>query len=260
MAAIDKIYVDSYNKYLEFKDWCSKQPKLTDKYGKQVSISAFLYGYPEPFEGEHPIFKAPCYVDAYVIRNCPFEYIQKELMLRYGEESQDFIDEAYETVMARGGGRAEPGQYFSWLCKDDFAIKDGVITLLNTEESSYQKIKKGLIYTSPRYVEPYTAGKHFRCIKHPLWQYNKPYGIKRWWVQVTLPDGMGFMWYNKKHNQWDFADEFVYNNDYSLGNTAYIKTIKAIKHNILRWHLPIDTIICVTGRYLNDDYKFIVTK
>ena len=38
MAAIDKIYVDSFEKYKLFKDWCMTQPKLKDKYGKETSL------------------------------------------------------------------------------------------------------------------------------------------------------------------------------------------------------------------------------
>ena len=45
MAAIDKIYVDSFEKYKLFKDWCMTQPKIKDKYGKEtISEGAFIPG------------------------------------------------------------------------------------------------------------------------------------------------------------------------------------------------------------------------
>ena len=43
MAAIDRIYVDKFEDYLLFKEWCEKQPKLNDKYGAECSISDYLY-------------------------------------------------------------------------------------------------------------------------------------------------------------------------------------------------------------------------
>ena len=42
MAAIDKIYVDSWEKYQEFKEWCEKQPLFTDKYGKQEPMTIYV--------------------------------------------------------------------------------------------------------------------------------------------------------------------------------------------------------------------------
>lgn len=33
MAAIDKIYVDSFEKYNIFKEWCRYQPTIKDKSG-----------------------------------------------------------------------------------------------------------------------------------------------------------------------------------------------------------------------------------
>lgn len=43
MAAIDKIYVDSFEKYKLFKDWCMTQPKLKDKYGKETSLIDYVF-------------------------------------------------------------------------------------------------------------------------------------------------------------------------------------------------------------------------
>ena len=43
MAAIDKIYVDKFEDYLLFKEWCKKQPKIKDKYGNECSILDYLY-------------------------------------------------------------------------------------------------------------------------------------------------------------------------------------------------------------------------
>ena len=43
MAAIDKIYVDKFENYILFKEWCNKQSKIKDKYGYECSISDKFY-------------------------------------------------------------------------------------------------------------------------------------------------------------------------------------------------------------------------
>ena len=84
MAAIDKIYINKFEDYLLFKEWCNKQPKIKDKYGSECSISDYLYQYDSFKEGgSYPIFRASYYIDAYLIRNCPFDFIQDELKLNY---------------------------------------------------------------------------------------------------------------------------------------------------------------------------------
>ena len=47
MAAIDKIYIDSFEKYKLFKDWCLYQPKIKDKYGKETSLINYVFNYTE---------------------------------------------------------------------------------------------------------------------------------------------------------------------------------------------------------------------
>lgn len=256
MAAIDKIYVDTFEEYLLFKDWCEKQPKLKDKYNTEVSLTTYLYKYNKAFDGCHPIFNAPCYVDAYVIRNCPFDFIQDEMMINYGHWSQKKIDEAYETVKNRKEG--EEIVFYDWLTIDDFKIVDGVVTMPNIGKSDYELIKEGKLYDTPFTKQEYEIGKHFKCIKHPRYYYNKPLGCNLWFVDLFLPDDMTYMWYHRNHNSWDFADEFVCSGWSS--SAAHCKTIKALKRLIIKWKLPIGTTIRVTGRYVSDTYEFLVTK
>ena len=94
MAAIDKIYIDSFVKYNIFKEWCRLQPKIKDKYGKETSLINYVFSYNEWKDGAVlPVCNNPYYIDAYLIRYCPFDFIQKELMLNYGKWDQDMIDE-----------------------------------------------------------------------------------------------------------------------------------------------------------------------
>ena len=120
MAAIDKIYVDSFEKYNIFKEWCRLQPKIIDKYGKETSLINYIFSYTEWKDGAVlPICKNPHYIDAYLIKNCPFDFIQKELMLSYGKWDQDMINTAYKEVKKRGGEKSASG-LFHWLSKNDF--------------------------------------------------------------------------------------------------------------------------------------------
>lgn len=221
MAAIDKIYVRSYDEYLQFKDWCKEQPKMTDKYGRNESLSSYIYDWDEDSFNDtnsRPIFMAPFYVDAYVIRNCPFEFIQNEYKVNYGGYNPNFGEEA----------------------------------------TSYNKIKAGELYASATTDCEYEVGKHCRCTKHPLYHYNRPYKAKYWDVEVDAPEGLPFMWFNEDTKTWDFCDEYVISRWKS--SMCHIKTIKALMRKIRKWKLPVGTRIQVYGRYVEDTYEFVVTK
>ena len=254
MAAIDKIYVDSFEKYKLFKDWCMTQPKIKDKYGKETSLINYVFNYTEWKDGAVlPVCNNPYYIDAYLIRNCPFDFIQEELMLSYGKWSQYDIEKAYDVVMERGEEKWE-GDVFHWLSKEDFSIVDGKITL-NQGDTDYDLIKAGKLYATPYTNKKYKIGKSFKIIKCPQSHYNRPFKCKRWFIHVDIPEELGYIWYHSNTNTWDFSGEFVIGNGISNCCTKY-KTIKAIKRAILKWKLPVGTIVTCTGRYVDDTYEF----
>ena len=254
MAAIDKIYVDSFDKYKLFKDWCLTQPKIKDKYGKETSLINYVFNYTEWKDGAVlPVCNNPYYIDAYLIRNCPFDFIQEELMLSYGKWTQDNIEEAYDVVMKRGGEKCERGIYH-WLSKEDFSIVDEKISL-NQGDTDYDLIKAGKLYATPYTNKKYKVGKSFKIIKNPHEHNNRPFKLKRWMAYINVPEELGYMLYHKNTNTWDFFEEFVINGGASSCCFKY-KTIKAIKRAILKWKLPVGTIVQCTGRYVGDIYKF----
>lgn len=257
MAAIDKIYLNSYEEYTQFKGWCDEQPLIYDKYGKGARLTDYMYEYDETeWKDGSPVFNAPYYVDAYVIRNCPIEGVQKELMINYGHWSQERIKDFYNDVI---NWDENNGECPYWAKKEDFiTLEDGTMTINGLEKSSYEMIKDGELYTNPRRGD-YEYGKHFRCTKHPVYFYNRPYKYRSWWVNVILPhDYRGHMWYHSNHNTWDFSDEFVICGWTS--NTANVKTIKSLKRLMLKWKFPIGTKVMATGRYVADNYEFVITK
>lgn len=254
MAAIDKIYVNSFEKYKLFKDWCMTQPKLKDKYGKETSLIDYVFKYTEWTDGAVlPVCNNPYYIDAYLIRNCPFDFIQKELMLSYGKWSQEDIKEAYDIVMKRGGGKCESGIYH-WLSKEDFYIVDGKI-YLNQGDTDYDLIKAGKLYATPHTNKKYNVGKSFKIIKCPQQRVNRPFKRKKWLVDVEAPEELGFLWYHSSTNTWDFSEEFVIS-EWTSSSCSEYKTIKAIKRAILKWKLPVGTTVTCTGRYGSDTYEF----
>jgi hypothetical protein len=206
MAAIDKMYLRKWEDYVEFKKWCEAQPPLTDKYGKKERITEYLYEYDEPFTREMPVFMAPCYVDAYVIRNCPLEEMQKELKLHYGQ--------------------------------------------------SYDEIKAGKLYNKPTTNEmPIFIGYHCTMTKWPGKKYNRPI-IGDLQVEIDVPDDLPYMWYNNSTDTWDFCDEYVISE--WVSSVAYVRTIKTLKRKIRKWKLPAGTKVRAYGRYVGEDWEFIV--
>ena len=253
MAAIDKIYVNSFEKYKIFKDWCMTQPKIKDKYGREISLINYIFNYTKWKEDAVlPVCSNPYYIDAYLIRNCPFDFIQEELMLSYGKWTQDEIEEAYDVVMKRGGENCKGGIYH-WLSKEDFIIIDGKIFL--KKDSDYDLIKAGKLYSTPYTNKKYKVGKSFKIIKSPQQHYNRPFKCKIWFIHVDIPEELGYMWYHSNTNTWDFSEEFVIGSSFSNCCTKY-KTIRAIKRAIRKWKLPVGTIITCTGRYVSDNYEF----
>lgn len=267
MAAIDKIYLNSYNEYVLFRDWLKAQPKLHDKYGKEVSLMEYFFDYWDKkswFDknGEnvtHPVYSAPYYVDAYIIRNCPFGFVQKELQLNYGYWSQERIREFYENV--KNYGPDKDGSPY-WAKLADFIFnEDGTMSIKGLEKSSYEEILDGELYVSP-YRTDVEYGTHFRLTKSPNGKKTIPF--KRplkgmWWVTVeNTNDKYDYMWYTEGTDTWDFTDEFVVG--YGISNIAYVKTITALKRKIRKWKLPIGTKVIATGRYVGEEYEFVVKK
>lgn len=285
MAAIDKIYVKSYEELVQFRNWLKEQPKLKDKYGKEVSLLSYFFDWwddPKCWkEGSaHPIYSAPYYVDAYIIRNCPFDYIQKALMYNYGHDTQEDINEKYQIVLnrtedeqklineANGNCPKEPISYW-WLSLSDFIVDSkGIITMPNSEKSTYQKILDGELYTSPSLENEYIRGKHFKIIKTPFNLNNCKcnYSIKSTWdIEIILPKHIeDFMWYHSskksKIGTWDFSSEFVFPEDGWSSSSTYCPSFRSIRRRIQKWNLPVGTIVRLSGRYVGEDYKLVIKK
>lgn len=282
MAAIDKIYLKSFETFTEFKEWCEAQPPIKDKYGREDKISNYLfYGWYDPKYWEndncHPVMNAPYYIDAYIIRNCPIEEVQEELMVNYGHWSQKRIKEYYENVKNWEGD----GECPYWAKLEDFIFnEDGTMSIKGLEKSDYDLIKEGKLYDKP-YIDKYERGKHFRITKTPTMysghkcNYPTPLRIKKgskytptWDISINLPDYVdeGYMsWSSHSKSKfpigtWDFCSEHVLSYDGWSSSDTYCKSIRALTRRITKWNLPVGTIVEVQGRYVGEEYEFLVTK
>ena len=61
---------------------------------------------------------------------------------------------------------------------------------------------------------------------------------------------------------WDFPEEFVESKWRCKWRCshAYCKSLKAIKRRIIKWKLPVGTIVRLSGRYVGETYEIIVKK
>ena len=85
-------------------------------------------------------------------------------------------------------------------------------------------------------------------------------GIKRtpnWDVNIS---NLNLWWHPRnKIGTWDFIEEFVLSDGESSSNT-YCPSLKSIKRRILKWKLPVGTIVTLSGMYVGETYKIIVKK
>ena len=273
MAAIDKIYITGWNNYCVFYDWVmNNNHELIDKYGNKIQLSEYLFKYKNVDEwcskGDNPetvvrpVMNNPYCVDAYVIRNCPFDFIQEELMLNYGHWSQERIKAYYNDIKNWKGD----GECTYWAKPDDFIFnEDGTMSMKGLEKSDYERILDNELYTIP-YRKGVEYGKHFRMINSPkthgYCNFERP--LKgTWLVDIETPDDMGYMWHHDNGNwkntgTWDFMDEFVISDGAS--SCTHARTITSLKRKISKWKLPVGTKVRATGRYDAETYEFLITK
>lgn len=103
MAAIDKIYTNSYKDYKDFVDWAKDKSFFTPR-GFEIKVSNYIIDWDESDfieDGnpkERPISNTPVYVDNYLYNNCPFGFIKKSLEENYsGSYSKGSMDDLIAT-------------------------------------------------------------------------------------------------------------------------------------------------------------------
>ena len=268
MTGIECIFLENYHQYKIFKEWLEKQPPLTDKYGKSVELTEMLIPLTEEdFMVEaQPVMKyVSPYVDAYLIRNCPFSVVQENLMGEYGHWTDEMCVDAYNYVCERDRTIPEEDAEddFPFLSKDDFVFENGIPKLKIRQDSVYEKIRDGKLYTSPIKTD-YTKGTSFKCTAKPSEELetDKP-ECGEWFIDLSLPDEFGdhTMWYSEyedgREGTWDFTEEFV-SGVKRFPLYARLESLEKLKSLIPKWELPVGTYVVATSTVMGQKYEFLV--
>lgn len=91
MAGIDKTYLTRWDDYKALENWCISVGEVTDDWGNKFRPLSWLFEWTheEWIEGteneteEIPVWNTPTYLDIYLIRYCPLEFIQNRLKQQY---------------------------------------------------------------------------------------------------------------------------------------------------------------------------------
>lgn len=88
MAAIDKTYTSDYEEYQKFLKW-AKETTFECPNGIKLHVYDYVYDYwtKESMEkGEKPVMNTPQSLDYFLIKYCPFEFVQERMREVYNEE------------------------------------------------------------------------------------------------------------------------------------------------------------------------------
>lgn len=134
MAGIDKIYVKNNEEYKLFTDWVKAQPPLKDKYGRECPLSQHLYDFDDvDIKGDCPVFNGHWFEDAYIARNCPYNFIQKRLKEMYGEEYYSDIKNGRVFTSPSSNKEYEIGRHFKILKKERGTLKKFYVEVRDNE-------------------------------------------------------------------------------------------------------------------------------
>lgn len=97
MAAIDKIYINSIQEWLEFRTWCRRvRMKCWRETGYDILYGWYWYQqtpaqvheYIDYAKGkDFPMCNMPRQIDYWLMKRCPIEWIQNTLEYQYGEST-----------------------------------------------------------------------------------------------------------------------------------------------------------------------------
>lgn len=220
MAAIDKTYVTSYKDYKNFIEW-AKGTHFPCPNGFIMKPIEYVYDWftETDFDGEKeiPIMNTDNDVDYFLIKYCPFQFVQDRMKQVYGEEY-------YQSVL----NGTSP--------YDTFVYPE--------RGTKVKEIKIGRSF----FTKSRKAWKFYSPLREKI---TKP----TYFIGATYNDMN--LWYDEKQNKFLLPYEF------GDGRSSYAnkcRSIKAVIRLIRKWKLPVGTIIDVSGRYVGEEYRFIVKK
>lgn len=227
MAGIDKTYIKTYNQYKEVCDWC-KDIVVTFDINKKISFkpSDFINEYTEddfnqlPENGELVLWNTPCYMDKWLIRNCPIDFIQKRLKEQYHDYYDDIKNGNCEMYERNGLGK----------------------------DIHFKVIKKPWTYNRFNFI--------YRDRQNKLRVYkDNKMGV--WNIRIEDEDCYWF--YNEQYDYWTNTNEgFPFNSSTCTIKKKNLN-IKSIYRYLRKWNLPAGLKITIENIYFDNEWE-IITK
>lgn len=88
MAAIDKTYTSDYEEYQKFLKW-AKETTFECPNGSKIYVYNYVYDYwteEHMKEAPRPVMSSPWSLDYFLIKYCPFKFVQDRMREVYSEE------------------------------------------------------------------------------------------------------------------------------------------------------------------------------
>lgn len=227
MARINKTYIKTYNQYKEVCDWCKDiVVKFDNTFVKNGSFKPFdfIYEYTEDdFKslGENidlVLWNTPWYMDKWLIKNCPIDFIQERLKEQYGNDYDDIKNGNCEMYERNGLGK----------------------------DIHFKVIKKPYIYN--RYNFLYTDRQN----KLKVYKENR----KCIW-NIRIEDENNYWFYNKKHDYWtNLSEELPFDSSIYIIKKKNLN-IKSIYRYLKKWNLPAGIKVTIYHSYFDFGWELI---
>ncbi len=223
MAAIDKTYIKTYNQYKEVYDWCKD---IVVTFNSKISFkpSDFIWEYTEddfnqlPENGELVLWNTPYYMDRWLIRNCPIDFIQKRLKEQYGNDYEDIKNGNCEMYERNGLGK----------------------------DIHFKVIKKPHVYHrfSFIYTDRQNQLRVYKENRKGLWE-------------ISIEDEDNYWCYNKEYDYWTNITEGFPFDSHTCTIKKKNLNIKSIYRYLRKWNLPAGIKITIDNIWFDFGWELI---